>query len=82
MPLDVSKLNTVDKKVPLWLWFILGFVCAVGIAFFMLFRSSRAPVKDELTQQQKDEIFSDIQEDNVKEAPAPDSSSEPLLPQK
>ncbi len=78
---NIPQSTTEGKKVPLWLWVILGLVCVVGLAFFVFFRPSRAPVKDKLTQQQEEEIISDIQEDNVK-APEPGISSEPLLPQK
>jgi len=81
MPSDIPQPTAVDKKVPLWLWVILVLVCAAGIAFFSLFRSfSDAPVKEELTPQQKEAIFSDIQEENLK-APEPEISNEPLLPQ-
>lgn len=82
MPSNTPRPATQGKKVPLWLWIILVLICATGIAFFAILRSSsRIPAKEKLTPQQEEAIFSDIKEDNVK-APEPASSSEPLLPQK
>ena len=81
MPLDIPPPTAQDKKVPLWLWVMLVLVCAAGIAFFSIFRSpSQAPVKEELTPEQEEAIFSDIQKENFK-VPEPESLNEPLLPQ-
>lgn len=79
---DIPRSAAVDKRVPLWLWIILTLVCAAGIAFFSIFCSpAPALVKEKLTPQQEAAVFSDIQEEKFKVS-EPESSSEPLLPQK
>ena len=79
MPLDVPPPAAQDEKVPLWLWVMLVLVCVAGVAFLSIFRSpSIAPVKEELTLEQEEAIFSNIRKENFK-VPESESSGESLL---